>query len=221
MNLGRISHILRKSPPIQPLQVFSCRSRNFRAGTGSIKFSAKWPDAFQPVSRFSVPNRPALSRIKAPRPSSPAKRSGHERATSAPPMPGHGASDGNFRSLARVACRHTRMRHRLVRAGGRSCARPRWIRPDRWRLSRPIRRAVRAVRHPHSCRRLLHEKWRGVERKLDDERVQLALCDGDRDRCVSAGRACNSSPSSTTRGPATAAPASARSIARSISRSGR
>ena len=25
----------------------------------------------------------------------------------------------------------------------------------------------------------------GVERKLDDERVQLALCDGDRERCVS------------------------------------
>jgi predicted transglutaminase-like cysteine proteinase len=31
----------------------------------------------------------------------------------------------------------------------------------------------------------LREKWLGVERKLDDERVQLALCDGDRDRCVS------------------------------------
>jgi len=29
------------------------------------------------------------------------------------------------------------------------------------------------------------EKWRRVERKLDDERVQLALCDGDRERCVS------------------------------------
>ncbi len=28
-------------------------------------------------------------------------------------------------------------------------------------------------------------KWRDVERKLDDERVQLALCDGDRERCVS------------------------------------
>jgi predicted transglutaminase-like cysteine proteinase len=28
-------------------------------------------------------------------------------------------------------------------------------------------------------------KWLGVERKLDDERVQLALCDGDRDRCAS------------------------------------
>lgn len=31
----------------------------------------------------------------------------------------------------------------------------------------------------------LNEKWRGVERKLDDERVQLALCDGDRERCAS------------------------------------
>jgi predicted transglutaminase-like cysteine proteinase len=31
----------------------------------------------------------------------------------------------------------------------------------------------------------VREKWREVERKLDDERVQLALCDGDRERCVS------------------------------------
>jgi predicted transglutaminase-like cysteine proteinase len=31
----------------------------------------------------------------------------------------------------------------------------------------------------------LREKWLGVEHKLDDERVQLALCDGDRERCVS------------------------------------
>jgi predicted transglutaminase-like cysteine proteinase len=31
----------------------------------------------------------------------------------------------------------------------------------------------------------LQEKWAGVERDLDDERVQLALCDGDRARCVS------------------------------------
>jgi predicted transglutaminase-like cysteine proteinase len=29
------------------------------------------------------------------------------------------------------------------------------------------------------------EKWQRLERKLDDERVQLALCDGDRERCVS------------------------------------
>src|ERR1700726_4505936 len=31
----------------------------------------------------------------------------------------------------------------------------------------------------------LRDKWQGVARKLDDERVQLALCDGDRERCVS------------------------------------
>lgn len=31
----------------------------------------------------------------------------------------------------------------------------------------------------------LREKWLSVERRLDDERVQLALCDGDRERCVS------------------------------------
>jgi predicted transglutaminase-like cysteine proteinase len=31
----------------------------------------------------------------------------------------------------------------------------------------------------------LPEKWRELARKLDDERVQLALCDGDRERCAS------------------------------------
>ena len=31
----------------------------------------------------------------------------------------------------------------------------------------------------------LRAKWLDVERQLDDERVQLALCDGDRERCVS------------------------------------
>jgi predicted transglutaminase-like cysteine proteinase len=32
---------------------------------------------------------------------------------------------------------------------------------------------------------ILHDKWLGLERRLDDERVQLALCDGDRERCAS------------------------------------
>jgi predicted transglutaminase-like cysteine proteinase len=31
----------------------------------------------------------------------------------------------------------------------------------------------------------LRAKWLGVEQKLDDERVQLALCDGDREHCAS------------------------------------
>ena len=31
----------------------------------------------------------------------------------------------------------------------------------------------------------LHQKWLSVQRRLDDEMVQLALCEGDRDGCVS------------------------------------
>jgi len=31
----------------------------------------------------------------------------------------------------------------------------------------------------------LHDKWRGVQRRLEDEMVQLALCEGDREGCVS------------------------------------
>jgi predicted transglutaminase-like cysteine proteinase len=31
----------------------------------------------------------------------------------------------------------------------------------------------------------LYDKWLGVQRRLDDEMVQLALCEGDRDGCVS------------------------------------
>jgi predicted transglutaminase-like cysteine proteinase len=31
----------------------------------------------------------------------------------------------------------------------------------------------------------LYDKWQGVQRRLEDELVQLALCDGDPDRCAS------------------------------------
>ena len=31
----------------------------------------------------------------------------------------------------------------------------------------------------------LRDKWLGVQRRLDDEMVQLALCEGDRDGCAS------------------------------------
>jgi predicted transglutaminase-like cysteine proteinase len=31
----------------------------------------------------------------------------------------------------------------------------------------------------------LHDKWSALNRQLDDDRVQLALCDGDRDGCTS------------------------------------
>ena len=32
---------------------------------------------------------------------------------------------------------------------------------------------------------VVHEKWLGLRRRLDDDMVQLALCDGDRERCSS------------------------------------
>src|SRR6201988_5332405 len=31
----------------------------------------------------------------------------------------------------------------------------------------------------------VHDKWLGLQRRLDDDMVQLALCDGDREACVS------------------------------------
>jgi len=31
----------------------------------------------------------------------------------------------------------------------------------------------------------LHQKWQSLQRRLDDEMVQIALCDGDREGCVS------------------------------------
>lgn len=31
----------------------------------------------------------------------------------------------------------------------------------------------------------LHDKWQGLQRRLDDDMVQLALCDGDREGCIS------------------------------------
>ena len=49
---------------------------------------------------------------------------------------------------------------------------------------RRVGRAVRAFRFALSGE-ACEKKWLSVQRKLDDERVQLALCDGDRERCVS------------------------------------
>jgi predicted transglutaminase-like cysteine proteinase len=57
----------------------------------------------------------------------------------------------------------------------------------RFNLPQPGVSIIRAAPHLHF--RLsgggLTEKWPGIQRKLDDELVQLALCDGDRERCVS------------------------------------
>jgi len=60
-----------------------------------------------------------------------------------------------------------------------------------WRYNPALARAVRATgpfqlwASPVFWGGLV-DKWQTVARKIDDERVQLALCDGDRDHCASA-----------------------------------
>ncbi len=55
-------------------------------------------------------------------------------------------------------------------------------------VARAIGGAVRACRSLPSPSGGLRDKWLGVQRRLDDEMVQLALCEGDRDGCASRPR---------------------------------
>ncbi len=100
-------------------------------------------------------------------------------------MPGHGASDGDSghsRALRAVilACGHG-----LVRTGGDP--------PERW--MRPAHRIWSKSAEPfglfasHLSGGGLLAKWQGVQRRLDDEMVQLALCEGDPDALRLASRA--------------------------------
>src|SRR5882757_2465628 len=69
---------------------------------------------------LSRSGRPALSRIKAPPPIIACETIRSRAGQLALSMPGHGASNGHFRSLARLACHHPCLRHGLVGAGRRS-----------------------------------------------------------------------------------------------------
>jgi len=63
-----------------------------------------------------------------------------------------------------------------------AAATPDLVRPsaDAARSAEPFGLAVSTV--PAGT---LRDKWLGLAHKLDDDRVQIALCDGDRDRCAS------------------------------------
>ena len=52
-------------------------------------------------------------------------------------------------------------------------------------VSDPAARPSRSGCHIALSEGGLREKWLGVQRRLDDEMVQLALCEGDRERCAS------------------------------------
>ena len=101
-------------------------------------------------------------------------------------MPGQGASDGDI-SVIRV-----RGARASLRAAWRGSVQPTGA-PERCAVrfgridhDRPSRSGLP---HPPSPRGGLRDKWHGVQRRLDDEMVQLALCEGDRERLRVSGRA--------------------------------
>jgi predicted transglutaminase-like cysteine proteinase len=99
-------------------------------------------------------------------------------------VPGQGGSNGVFQERACTACGDTSVwlglartgRHRGGETGGHS------LRPF---TNAPFGPALRALYTRPVYNGGLLRKWLGVAHKLEDERVQLALCDGDRERCVS------------------------------------
>ena len=99
------------------------------------------------------------------------------------PMPGRGASDEFLGVFTRVACGHGRVRFGLVRAGGATSRHAGRARPGAGDF-KPSAEPFGLTASPLDGGGL-YEKWLGVQRRLDDELVQIALCDGDRDGCVS------------------------------------
>ena len=97
-------------------------------------------------------------------------------------MPGHGASDGNFRSIAARCSPSCLLGHRLVCTGAAFGGNAEF-----GSGFGPIERSAEpfGLLASQLAGGGLREKWLGVQRRLDDERVQLALCEGDLDRCAS------------------------------------
>ena len=81
-----------------------------------------------------------------------------------------------------MACGHHCVRPGLVRAGDLRAETPELSATAELTSDRPSRSGL-----PHLplTGGGLRDKWLGVQRRLDDEMVQLALCEGDRDGCVS------------------------------------
>lgn len=123
----------------------------------------------------------AVKPNKSPAADPPPKRSGHEQANRRLPMPDTGCQMGILG--------HARAWRALVAALGLVLLAP--VADAATLLSPGAAIMLRASVEPFGLSSTsltyggLREKWLGVERELDDEQVQLALCDGDRDHCVS------------------------------------
>ena len=134
---------------------------------------------------LSGPGAPVLSRIKAS-PSIIAAETIRSRAGQTTPRrcPDKGLQMGLFghRHAWRAACSHAAWPGSgrstdLARGHAGSCR-------NRWNVAEPSAEPFGLSASPCLRAACATNGWR-VARKLDDERVQLALCDGDREHCAS------------------------------------
>src|SRR6185436_6338253 len=89
------------------------------------------------------------------------------------PMPGQGASDGVISLCALMACGLAGFGPGDLRAETPEPSAPAELIQ---RSAEPFGLAAASLSSGG-----LRDKWLGVQRRLDDEMVQLALCEGDRD----------------------------------------
>ena len=135
---------------------------------------------------LSGPMRPALSRSKASPPIlALQKRSGHVLANRACRCPDMGCQMGIFGQL-RACCAPLTLLVAWPGSDRRPTLAPeRCFRRGACGPDQEIRRAVRIAGLAILLERRVAHKWLAVQRRLDDELVQIALCDGDREGCVS------------------------------------
>ena len=189
--------------PGQMRKIFSKSARRLSACLRAFRpAAAGFKQNKSPPAHHRPRNDPVTSWLTAPR-----------------RCPDNGASDGVSWSLARVACRHTCLRHGLVRAGA-GCSGRNADDARRGGADPQIRRAVRAVRLAAVRRRRAGKMAAASSASSTTKGCSWRFATATAS-AASLRPPCNSSPSSTMRGPARDAPASARSIARSIWRSGR
>ena len=99
-------------------------------------------------------------------------------------MPGHGVSDGDIGLFARAARAHVRFCGLAWFGPAADLSAGTLLSPGAAVL---IKKSAEPFGLPTAIllEGGLRDKWLAVQRRLDDELVQIALCDGDREGCVS------------------------------------
>jgi hypothetical protein len=157
-----------------PARALLCQNGRF------VTFSAKWRDEIQPVSRFPAGRRPA---VKVPPPIIPGETTRLRAGQQAPP------TRTCWRQVRIFS--HSRALRVAVMAWSMHLFGPAPDLAAGTLFSPSSADLMRKSAEPFGAFAFrlpgggLREKRLGVQRELDDEQVQLALCNGDRERCVS------------------------------------